>query len=55
MEQTAKLEPYLLLSKHAKGKAAADLISKATEEPGIFAFGELLEVPGVKEAIPHLH
>jgi len=49
MDQAAKLEPFLLLSKNARGRAAADLVQKATAEPGVFAFGELLEIPGIKQ------
>ena len=52
MDQAAKLEPYLLLSKNAKGRAAADLIQKITAEPGVFAFSELLQVPGIQQVCP---
>ena len=55
MDQAEKLEPYLLLSKNARGKAAADLIKKATEDPALFAFGELFDVPGIKEVRQLLH
>jgi len=51
MDQAAKLEPFLLLSKNARGRAAADLVQKATAEPGVFAFGELLEIPGIKQVM----
>ena len=43
------MEQYLLLAKRAKGRALVDLIQKATAEPGLFAFAELLDVPNVKE------
>lgn len=43
------MEQYLLLAKRAKGRALVDLIQKATAEPGIFAFAELLDLPHVKE------
>ena len=49
MEGAAKLEQYLLLAKGARGRAVADLILKVTAEPGVYAFGELLDVPSVKE------
>jgi hypothetical protein len=49
MDQAAKLEPFLLLSKNARGMAAADVVQKATSEPGIFAFGELMDVPGINQ------
>ena len=37
------------MAKRAKGRALVDLIQKATAEPGIFAFAELLDLPNVKE------
>jgi COP9 signalosome complex subunit 7 len=43
------MEQYLLLAKRAKGRALVDLIQKATAEPGIFTFAELLDLPLVKE------
>ncbi|BDA49446.1 COP9 signalosome complex subunit 7a [Coccomyxa sp. Obi] len=49
MDNGSKLEGYLLLAKGARGLALADLIQKVTAEPGIFTFGELLDVPSVKE------
>lgn len=52
MDQATKLEPFLLLAKSAKGRAAADLVQKVTEEPGIFVFGELVDMPGMKEVSP---
>lgn len=45
----AKLEPFLLMSKSAKGAAAAKLILDATSSPGVFVFGELLGVPSIQE------
>ena len=41
-----------MLAKRAKGRALVDLIQKATAEPGIFAFAELLDLPLVKEVHP---
>lgn len=46
----ASLEPFLLISKSAKGAAAAKLIQDATSAPGIFVFAELLELPNIQEA-----
>ena len=45
----AKLEPFLLMSKAAKGAAAAKLIEDATSAPGVYVFGELLELPNIQE------
>jgi len=49
MEAEPKLQPYLLLAKGARGRGLADLIVKATSEPGLFAFAELLDLPQVQE------
>jgi COP9 signalosome complex subunit 7 len=45
----AKLEPFLLMAKNAKGAAAAKLIADATAAPGVFVFGELLALPAVQD------
>ena len=44
------LQSFLALAKGARGRAAAAVIADATAAPGLFAFGELLDVAGVKEA-----
>lgn len=49
MIQNNKLTQFLLLAKNAHGAAASHLIRQATEYPGLFVFGELLEYPGIKE------
>eukprot|EP00803_Ostreobium_quekettii_P009641 evm.model.scf_1199.1 EVM.evm.TU.scf_1199.1 scf_1199:29360-36037(+) len=49
MDHDAKIEQFLILAKGAHGRAVADLIEKATAEPGLFAFGELLDLPSVKQ------
>ncbi|KAJ3506258.1 hypothetical protein NLJ89_g6970 [Agrocybe chaxingu] len=46
---SAKLEPFLLMSKSVKGAAAAKLIQDATAAPGVFVFSELLELPNIQE------
>ncbi|KAF8551930.1 hypothetical protein OG21DRAFT_1605036 [Imleria badia] len=45
----ASLEPFLLISKSAKGAAAAKLIQDATSAPGVVVFAELLELPNIQE------
>ncbi|KAF8584977.1 hypothetical protein K439DRAFT_1653076 [Ramaria rubella] len=45
----ARLEPFLLMSKSAKGAAAAKLVQDATSAPGVFVFAELLELPNIQE------
>lgn len=51
----AKLEPFLLISKSAKGAAAAKLIQDATSAQGVFVFAELLELPNIQEVCPMRH
>lgn len=46
---SAKLEPFLLMAKSAKGAAAAKLIQDATSAPGVLVFSELLEMPNIQE------
>eukprot|EP00794_Sanderia_malayensis_P015261 gene15261-16836_t len=43
------LEQFLLLAKSAKSSAAAQLIRQVTEAPGVYFFGELLEMPNIAE------
>ncbi|EJF58484.1 hypothetical protein DICSQDRAFT_172997 [Dichomitus squalens LYAD-421 SS1] len=52
-QNIAKLEPFLLMSKGAKGAAAAKLIQDATTAPGVFVFAELLEQPNIQELSGH--
>jgi COP9 signalosome complex subunit 7 len=49
MDSESKLEQFVLLARSARGPALAKLIEKVTAEPGVFSFGELLDVPSVKE------
>lgn len=42
-------QQFLILAKSTRGRALCELISKATAEPGIFTFGELLSLPNVQE------
>lgn len=46
---TAKLEPFLLMAKSAKGAATSKLIENATAAPGVYVYAELLDAPNVKE------
>lgn len=45
----AKLEPFLLMAKAAKGAGAAKLIQDATAAQGVFVFGELLDMPNISQ------
>ncbi|XP_053227689.1 COP9 signalosome complex subunit 7a isoform X1 [Podarcis raffonei] len=42
-------EQFLLLAKSARGAALASLIHQVLEAPGIYVFGELLDMPNVRE------
>jgi len=46
---TAALEQFILLSKTAKGAAASELIRQSLEAPGVYVFGELLDMPNIRE------
>lgn len=43
------LEQFLLLAKSAKGAAAVELIKQVTEAHGVYVFGELLDMPNIKD------
>ncbi|KAI0294817.1 hypothetical protein BC826DRAFT_1010679 [Russula brevipes] len=45
----AKLEPFVLISKSAKGAAAAKLVQDAISAQGVYFFAELLDAPNIKE------
>lgn len=55
----SSLQQFCLLSKSAKGKGCVAVIEQALQAPGVFVFGELLDMPNVKqlegtENKPHL-
>jgi len=43
------MEQFVLLSKSAKGAAAAELVKQALETPGVYVFSELMDMPSIKE------
>jgi COP9 signalosome complex subunit 7 len=43
------LEQFVLLSKSAHGAGAVELIKQALEAPGVYVFGELLDMPNIEE------
>ena len=45
----AKLEEYCLVAKGSRGRTLADVVQRATADPVLFAFGELLAVPSVQQ------
>jgi len=49
MSSNSAMEQFILLSKTTKGAAAVELIRQALEVPGIYVFGELLEMPNIQE------
>lgn len=46
---SSSLEPFILLAKSAKGAAAVELIKQVLDAPGVYVFGELLDMPNVME------
>jgi len=47
--EEAKCQQFVLLAKGAKGRAVAECIMRATAEPGLFGYRELLAIPSVQE------
>ncbi|GAA5856640.1 hypothetical protein JCM8547_005904 [Rhodosporidiobolus lusitaniae] len=45
----AKLEPFVLLAKSARGGGAAALVIQAVGAPGVYVFSELLEQQSIKD------
>ncbi|CAH1774063.1 unnamed protein product, partial [Owenia fusiformis] len=43
------LEQFVLLAKSAKGAAAVDLVKQVLETPGVYVFGELLDMPNIQQ------
>jgi len=43
------LEQFVLLAKNAKGAAAVELVKQALEAPGVFVYGELLDMINIQE------
>ncbi|KAK3103747.1 hypothetical protein FSP39_021585 [Pinctada imbricata] len=43
------LEQFVLLAKTAKGMAAVSLIKQVLDAPGVYVFGELLDMPNIQE------
>lgn len=43
------LEQFILLAKGTSGSALTALINQVLEAPGVYVFGELLELTNVKE------
>jgi len=49
MPPPQELVPFLALAKGARGRAVADVVARAIEAPDVHVFGELLDMPSVKE------
>lgn len=43
------LEQFVLLAKGAKGAAAVELVKQTLDAPGVYVFGELLDMPNIKD------
>ena len=46
------IEPFLLLLKDAKGAGAASVLIQAMGAPNVYVFGEILDLPNIKEVLP---
>lgn len=44
-----RLEGYVLMAKGMRGRAAAEIVQKATADPYVLAFSELLDLKSVQE------
>ena len=49
MDDSAELNQFLLLVKTTKGAACEALIKQVLDHPNVNVFGELLDMPNVKE------
>lgn len=43
------LEQFVLLAKTVKGAASTGLINQVLDAPGVYVFGELLDMPNISE------
>lgn len=43
------LQQYVLLAKSVRNNAAAELVMRVLDAPGVYVFGELLDMPNIKE------
>lgn len=46
---SSHLEQFILLAKGTKGSALPALINQVLEAPGVYVFGDLLDLPTVQE------
>jgi len=46
-----RIQQYTLLAKGAKGRAVSECIMKATAEPAVFGFRELMALSSVQEVL----
>jgi COP9 signalosome complex subunit 7 len=49
MASNPKFLQFVLLANSVKGAAAADLILKVLEAPGVWVFGEFMEIASIQE------
>uniref|UniRef100_A0A8C5WGI0 PCI domain-containing protein n=1 Tax=Leptobrachium leishanense TaxID=445787 RepID=A0A8C5WGI0_9ANUR len=47
------LEQFILLAKGTKGSALPALVNQVLDAPGVYVFGDLLDLPSVQECIPY--
>nr|XP_023674199.1 COP9 signalosome complex subunit 7b-like isoform X1 [Paramormyrops kingsleyae] len=48
-KRNSTLEPFILLAKNTKGAALIALINQLLEAPGVYVYGEFLDLPHVQE------
>lgn len=44
-----RLEPFVAQANTVKGLEAVKLVQQVLEHPGVYVFGELLDMPNIKE------
>lgn len=49
LAEGTSLQPFCLIAKSAKGKGCTAVIEQALQAPNVFVFGELLDMPNVKQ------
>nr|XP_026691136.1 COP9 signalosome complex subunit 7a-like [Ciona intestinalis] len=55
LNKNVHLDPFLILAKSAKGAALKSLIEQVLEAPGVYVFGELLELQCIQQLVNSEH
>lgn len=51
LTEGSALQQYCVLAKSSKGKAVTALIQQVISAPNVFVFGELIDMPNVKQVL----